>query len=147
MIEGLNRLLKKLDKVDDEMLAAAQKGYLRAAVDIKSDIVRSIQERSSGAPYTRYKNGKSRTGVASLPGDAPNTDTGQLVKSIFFEKRGKDIVVGSNNTAVEDGVHYGAVLELSTNPKMKRPWLAPAISKNRENLKKKVKQEIKKALR
>lgn len=46
MIEGLNRLLKKLDKVDDEMLAAAQKGYLRAAVDIKSDIVRSIQERS-----------------------------------------------------------------------------------------------------
>lgn len=82
-----------------------------------------------------------------MPGDAPNTDTGQLVKSIFFEKRGKDIVVGSNNTAVEDGVHYGAVLELSTNPKMKRPWLAPAVSKNRENLKKKVKQEIKKALR
>ena len=89
---------------------------------IHGTAVKSIQSRQSkGRTYVR--GGVSHT--ASKPGNPPNTDTGQLVQGIAWQYDEVNLagVVGTN-------VKHGAILELTPNPELRRPWLKPAWDAN-----------------
>jgi HK97 gp10 family phage protein len=123
MIKNLGKLDKKIDTLrkmmDDKIMAALES----SAMTIRTNAVKLIQMQSPGEPYIRYKNGRSRTGVASPAGSPPNTDTGNLVKSIQVERIKDGVSVGSRESAP-----YGKFLEYGTSKMAERPWLRPAFN-------------------
>ena len=119
--------LKKLGANADKAIA---QGVYMTAQQVRNAAVASIQAQSSGDTVTRYSQGGNEyTHVASAPGDAPNTDTGTLVRSIAVEPAAPavEMFVGS-------GIDYALWLETGTTKMRPRPWLMPAIDANRANL-------------
>jgi HK97 gp10 family phage protein len=119
--------LKKLGANADKAIA---QGVYMTAQQVRSAAVASIQAQSAGETVTRFSQGGNEyTHVASAPGDAPNTDTGSLVRSIAVEPAAPaaEMFVGS-------GIDYALFLELGTTKMKPRPWLMPAIDANRANL-------------
>lgn len=133
-IQNLDRLEKKLAMLrklmEDKMMVAIESG----ANTIRNNATRLIQAQSPGEPYVRYKNGRRRTGVASQAGSPPNTDTGNLVRSITVERYGKfEVTVGSRESAP-----YGKYLEYGTSRMAARPWLMPAFNLSKATIKEKI---------
>ena len=83
----------------------------------------------TGVTYQKYN--PNRTHTASAAGEPPATDTGRLVSSIFQDtkRRGKTFVgiVGSS-------VDYAVHLEFGTTKMAARPFLQPALDKNRKKI-------------
>lgn len=128
----------EMAKLAQEYGSATVKGALTVAQLVRGDAIKSIQAASMGTHVTRYTAaGNPYAHVAAKPGAAPNTDTGRLVNSIFVEAdsggfighRRRGIFVGTN-------VKYGRWLEFGTKVMKARPWLWPAIEKNRANARK-----------
>lgn len=61
----------------------------------------------------------------SAPGDPPGVDTGALRASIDWEQQGK------NTRRIHDGVEYGEWMEHGTEHIAPRPWLGPAMERER----------------
>lgn len=76
----------------------------------------------------------------SLPGNAPAPDTGNLRQSIHYtvEGDGKE-TIGRVGTDVE----YGKHLEFGTSRMAPRPWLKPAIEKNKTFIQNTIKEVLK----
>ena len=125
--EDLRRRLLSLGRDMDKALA---NGVFLTANDIRKDSIKSIQEQSFGSYVQRSRQGGGTyTHIAAKPGSAPNTDTGKLVASIAVEMdwSKREAFVGSN-------LPYAAWLEDGTTKMDARPWLEPALRKNRGNL-------------
>lgn len=72
----------------------------------------------------------SRDHRASAPGESPATDTGELATSIMSKM---DILApGKASAVVWTDKPYGKYLEFGTKKIEPRPWLTPAVEKNRE---------------
>lgn len=135
-LEALRRNLKDLaDKVGKETAKAINEG----AQMVRTDAIKSIQNKSTGRKVVRYRNGKKRNRIAAAAGQAPNTDTGHLVKSIQVEvsPQAKGAYVGSN-------LDYAKDLELGTKNMKPRPWLEPAYEKNIKGIRKLISLAIRK---
>lgn len=138
---GLQSLNRKYDKLIEKYKSKAIEALEDSVLAIHADAVKSINEHSPGKIYTHRMatiNGRvvpveerNKPHIASKPGDAPNTDTGTLIKSIGFEvdKSNLEGVVGTN-------LKYGKHLEFGTVNMEARPWLQPATRKNRDKVKK-----------
>jgi len=125
--EGLKRNLKALGK---DMATALSNGVFITASDIRKDAIKSIQAPSFGSYVKRSRQGGGTYDhVAAKAGSAPNTDSGKLVASISVEMdRDKaEALVGSN-------LDYAGWLEFGTKKMDARPWLQPALDKNKDNL-------------
>jgi hypothetical protein len=63
---------------------------------------------------------------ASAPGEAPATDTGRLISSIqhWVDSDGLNIAIGTK-------LDYGSYLEFGTRNMVERPYIHPALEKNR----------------
>lgn len=123
-ILGLGEAVRALRKFGDEAEAELQKAVSRTAQAIRSDAVRSIQQVTSrGRVYELYS--PRRTHTASLPGFPPNTDTGRLAGSIRVDQQRLYADVGSD-------LEYALYLEYGTTGMGARPFLAPALEKNRQ---------------
>lgn len=88
------------------------------ALAVEGDAIKSIQRGTkTGRAYPRGE----KTHIASAPGEAPATDTGELVASIknVTEITPEFARVGSDKD-------YGAYLEFGTMKIKERPWLRPA---------------------
>lgn len=99
-------------------------GLLNEATDLAAErIAQSLKEQSVGKTYKRG----NVTHIASAPGDAPNTDQGNLAKSI-------DQIDSTPATLTSSlfvgGVQapYASILEFGTNRVAERPFFFPAIS-------------------
>ncbi|MCK5644602.1 MAG: hypothetical protein KAJ19_27640 [Gammaproteobacteria bacterium] len=79
----------------------------------------------SGKTYTR----RGVTHQASAPGEAPKTDTGTLVSSIFFKKKGFAVQVIANTPSAAR-LEYGP----RGDPGAARPFLRPAVAENRKKI-------------
>jgi hypothetical protein len=124
------QLMAALKKLGANAEKAIAQGVYMTAQQVRTDAVKSIQAQSAGETVTRYsQGGNPYNHVASRPGDAPNTDTGNLVKSIAVEpsKPSADMAVGS-------GLDYALWLETGTKRMKPRPWLMPAVDANRKKL-------------
>lgn len=119
-IDARRKLDGRFKKLTPQIEAEMIKATREAVFLIHSTAIKSIQQNSSGDRQTRYK--PKRTVRASKPGDAPNTDTGRLVKSVDFnfENRGLVGEVGTN-------LKYGKHLEFGTKTMAPRPWLSTAV--------------------
>jgi len=131
-VTGSQDILKRLRKVTNNVdEIAAESVYLTANL-IKNTAVQSIQSISVGETVRRPRQGGGmRNHIASSPGDAPNTDTGNLVKSISVQplQPKKTMTVGVN-------AKYGAALEFGvrSNNLEARPFMQPAIEENKDAL-------------
>ena len=125
-IEGEKELQGKLKKLAKKYGEAVVKGAIKGAQKVRSDAIMSIQEQSGGEQVTRSRlGGGPYDHTTSKPGDAPNTDTGRLVQSIQVEIQRNAVFVGST-------LDYASWLEFGTKKMDARPWLFPALEKNRK---------------
>lgn len=131
-VSGEKELKRKLLSLGTSMDDALLGGVILTANDIRTDAIKSIQAVSPGRQVQRSsQGGGTYTHTAAAEGSAPNTDTGKLVNSIAVEvnKSGLYALVGSN-------LDYAGFLEMGTSKMGARPWLEPALRKNRDNLNK-----------
>lgn len=102
------------------VIAAASRAVRGTAMDVLADAQEAIQ--------TGEKSGKqTKNHRASAPGQAPATDTGNLVISGAV-----DVGADGLTATVTFSSEYAEDLELGTVRMAPRPFLAPAVEKNRE---------------
>ena len=108
-----------------------------AALEAISDVRRAIQ----GPPKTgrEYPRGRDKIHRASAPGQAPATDTGTLVSSIYNEDRGR------NAKAIGSRLPYAFYLEFGTFKMDARPSWIPAVERAIPKMLKRVELAIAKA--
>jgi HK97 gp10 family phage protein len=124
VITGVDTVKKHFEKVAKEEVKALKKALLLSANLIKNDAVKSIREVSHSDK--KVKCGK-KWHTISKPGDAPNLDSGRLSGSI-------DIKIHDTSAEVRANVNYAAALEKGTKKMGARPFLDPALEKNRKKI-------------
>ena len=77
---------------------------------------------------------------ASAPGEAPATDTGRLIAS---GRAGAEVKGDVIRALVEYKVDYAAYLEFGTRKMAPRPYLIPAIERNRARIAKLISDALK----
>jgi HK97 gp10 family phage protein len=141
---GLDAMLGNFKDYEKRVGKTVAAAMISGAHLVAGDARRSIQEVSQGETVTRYHEGrKSKTHVASKAGDAPNTDTGQLVKSIQVEPKADAVYVGISRSGVFE---YALALEYGNRKGTlkERPFMRPALEKNRKKIKAMVTQALNK---
>jgi hypothetical protein len=109
------------------------------ALEAVTDVRKAIQgPPKTGREYPRGKNGE-KIHRASAPGEAPATDTGTLVSSIYNESRGKYA------KAIGSRLDYAYYLEFGTFKMAKRPSWIPAVERAIPKMLKRVEIAIAKA--
>lgn len=126
-------------RLDAEMQRALEPTMMGAAKLVENDAKASIASGpKTGRIYTtRFMTSRATGRIfpteqrvphqASAPGEAPATDEGKLVGSIFGGARG--LVAW-----VEVRSHYGRWLEFGTRRIQPRPFLIPAVERNRARI-------------
>lgn len=110
--------------VTRHLLEAMQGGAMMVANDAKRSIARGPK---TGRIYTR----RGVEHQASAPGEPPATDTGALIASIVSDAT----VEGSKVLGhVEARAPYAVHLEYGTRKMAARPFLTPAIERNRRRI-------------
>jgi len=94
------------------------------ALQIEANAKAAIQ--TGGKSGRTYRRGKKGVHTASAPGEAPATDTGQLVNSIQSQREGRA------SWAVNVLDPKGRMLETGTRRILPRPFLKPALEKVRK---------------
>jgi len=125
--QDIIRRLRKVTKNVDEI--AAESVFLTANL-VKNTAVKSIQSISMGERVRRPRQGGGTLShVASRPGDAPNTDNGDLIKSISVQplQPKKTMTVGVN-------AKYAIPLEFGTKNMEARPYMQPSMEENKDAL-------------
>jgi HK97 gp10 family phage protein len=116
----LQKALKDFGLQADKQIRAVVQG---TAQNIRSHAVKSLQRGTkSGVMYEKYA--PKRTHRASGAGEAPATDTGRLAGSIKAEISGKSAEVVAN-------AEYAPYLEFGTRTMEPRPFMFPAMEKER----------------
>jgi HK97 gp10 family phage protein len=131
-IEGLEDLNEVLAKLPAEFDREATKIVNSSAIKIRYEAQKSIISRQSqGRTYT--KSDPYRKHIASAPGYPPNTDTGYLAGHIEWREAGKA------TAHVNSHASYSADLEFGRRNMEARPFMTPAVEKERPNFMKNIK--------
>lgn len=144
-IEGVAAANKMLEQVAKECDFDLAKIVTDAALMTHSNAVISIQTGSrSGEVYERG----GKTAQRSAEGEAPKTDTGNLVANITLQAGAtvyvkgmaggnpqvpKDKVLGGLTVGSRKGAPHGFWLEFGTSKMGARPWLQPAFDKMKKD--------------
>ena len=135
--EGLEDLLQNFNEFLFDTNKALDEGVFAVANDVRNTAIKSIQTKRDGRTVTRYTaNGNPYSHVAAKAGGPPNTDTGDLVKSIAVEHE-----KGSQVAFVGTDMEHGAWLEVTG-----WPWLEPAKESNIGNMKNQIAKAIKRQI-
>ena len=125
-VSGLEKALEVLRKAETELQEPIKDTLKGGAQLIRGEAIKSIQSGSkTGRTYKRYN--PTRTHRASAPGEAPASDTGNLVSNIMVQEKGDSIEVQSN-------AEYSKFLEYGTSKMEARPFLFPAYEMSREKI-------------
>ena len=123
-LEGSEQLQRELRRLSDDLRKEAGNVVLATAVEMRADIVKSIQSGpASGQTYR--KSNPTRTHTASAPGQPPMTDTGRLANSITFDR------IGDLTATVGSELIYAPWLEYGTSRMASRPFFRPAVERMR----------------
>ena len=124
-VSNIKKALKQLKTLQKDLEPDFQEIVKGGAQLIRGEAIKSIQQGAkSGIVYEKYN--PRRTHRASAPGEAPASDTGNLVSKIIIRQDGKD------KTNVESNAHYSAYLEYGTSKMEPRPFMFPAFEKSRQ---------------
>ena len=114
--------------VKRQYAASARQIVGRAGDLVRNTAVTSIQSGAkSGVVYEKYNPRRSHR--ASAAGQAPATDTGNLVNNIVKRVDGNGLGVD-----VESRANYSEALEFGTSTMAARPFLQPALEANRPKI-------------
>lgn len=119
--ERLSRALSNKARQYNDLAAAGLEAWAQIC---RNAAVLSVQKGSKSGHV--YKRGNV-THQASAPGQAPATDTGNLVNSIGWNIDARTLVAEVFASAV-----YAVPLELGTRKMAARPFLDPALKSTRE---------------
>lgn len=126
-VEGLDRLRSTMRAMPDAFEAEMRRVAGEAALLVRNDAVKSIM---TGARSGRVYRRKSVKHQASAPGEPPKTDTGRLAGSITW-----DLAPGRVARAfVRVALGVGKMLELGTAKMAARPFLHPAVQRNKAKI-------------
>ena len=104
-----NRSDKATEFVQDVMVAEGKR--------IAEDAIHSIRENSSSSPH-----------IPSLPGQAPNEEFGSLANNIEV------LETGPLHVTISSNIEYAAHLEFGTSKMAPRPYMAPALQRNKKTV-------------
>jgi|TARA_R100000482_G_scaffold39441_1_gene13520 HK97 gp10 family phage protein len=128
--------ISKFTKESKQLLKQA---VFKGVADVEKDAKISIQRGGkSGFVYQRYN--PRRTHQSSAPGEAPASDTGFLVNSIKRKMDGDGF-----GGEIASRAFYSKFLEFGTVKMLPRPFMFPALEKNRKKITQRLKQVIKSA--
>ena len=124
-VSNLKKVLSQMDKLEKDMEIPFQEIVKGGAQLIRTEAIKSIQTGAkSGVMYQKYN--PRREHRASAPGQAPASDTGNLVSKIIVKQKTKNI------TNVESNADYSAFLEYGTSKMQPRPFMLPAFEKSKK---------------
>ena len=117
--------LKKYERTLESKL----KQIMSASGDlIRNEAIQSIMSGSKGGrTYEKYN--PRRTHIASSDGQPPASDTGFLVSNIT-----KNIKMNGHQIEVESRANYSKFLEFGTQIMKARPFMFPALEKNKPKI-------------
>lgn len=119
-IDGMQQLTEALRRFGERAVREVASAVDATGIELRGDIVRSYQRGiATGRTYQKYN--PRRTHRASAPGDAPARDTGRLVSSVDFTRRGDTAVTVGSQLA------YASMLEFGTSRIAPRPAWVPAV--------------------
>ena len=124
-VKNLKKAMAQLKNLEKDLEPDFQEVVKGGAQKIREEAIKSIQSGAkSGIVYEKYN--PRRTHRASAPGQAPASDTGNLVSKIIVSLKDKD------HTEVQSNAHYSAYLEYGTSKMEPRPFLLPAFEKSKK---------------
>ena len=124
-VSNLKKVLSQLDKLEKDMEIPFQQIVKGGGQLIRTEAIKSIQTGAkSGVMYQMYN--PRREHRSSAPGQAPASDTGNLVSKIIVKQKTKNI------TNVESNADYSAFLEYGTSKMEPRPFMLPAFEKSKK---------------
>ena len=124
-VTNLKKVLSQLNRLGKDMEVPFQEIVKGGGQLIRGEAIKSIQSGAkSGVLYQMYN--PRREHRASAPGQAPASDTGNLVSKIIVKQKSKNI------TNVESNADYSAFLEYGTSKMDPRPFMLPAFEKSKK---------------
>lgn len=136
-VEGDAQLIAKLARIGKQATPAMTDIANATAIELRGEIIKAVQRGPKTG--TVYQRGNIRH-QASAPGEAPATDTGRLVNSIYFDKaRG---VFGSVVATVGSKIVYALHLEYGTRRMKARPVWRPEAKKAQKKFIKRVERYL-----
>ena len=119
-VKGVKEALQSLKSLEKDLEEPFREVIKGGAQLIRGEAIKSIQTGpKSGRTYEKYN--PRRTHKASAPGEAPASDTGNLVRNIRVTQKSQDVVT------VESRASYSKFLEYGTSKMQARPFLFPAF--------------------
>ena len=127
-IENLGSFNKKLNK---QLKNNKVKEYVtRATLMVQNTAKKSITAGGTGISYEKYE--PRRTHRASAPNQPPASDTGFLVSQITMKV--KTHANGSVEGSIISAAPYSKALEFGTTNMTERPFMQPALTKNKRKI-------------
>ena len=124
-VKNLKKVLSQLNRLQKDMEVPFQEIVKGGGQLIRGEAIKSIQTGSkSGVMYQMYN--PRREHRASAPGQAPASDTGNLVSKITVKQKSLNVV------HVESNADYSAFLEYGTSKMEARPFMFPAFEKSKK---------------
>jgi len=124
-VKNLKKVMGQLKQLNKQLEPDFQEIVKGGGQLIRGEAVKSIQQGSkSGIVYEKYN--PRRTHRASAPGQAPASDTGNLVSKIMVQQKDK------NHVEVQSNADYSAFLEYGTSKMEPRPFMLPAFEKSKK---------------
>ena len=124
-VKNIKKVLSQLNKLEKDMELPYQEIVKGGEQFIRGEAIKSNQSGAkSGIVYEKYNPRRSHR--ASAPGQAPASDTGNLVSKIIVKQKSKNI------TNVESNADYSAFLEYGTSKMEPRPFMLPAFEKSKK---------------
>jgi len=124
-VTNMKLALSQLDRLAKDMELPFQEVVKGGGQLIRAEAIKSIQTGAkSGVMYQMYN--PRREHRASAPGQAPASDTGNLVSKITVKQKSLNVV------HVESNADYSAYLEYGTSKMEARPFMFPAFERSKK---------------
>ena len=136
-VSNVKELQAAINKIGGNAARNVSRAIEATALGINRDVKDAIQRGDkTGRVYQRG----NITHRASAPGEAPATDTGTLVSSIYYEPQsGLLSMIGSR-------LAYAYYLEFGTMRIAPRPSWMPAVEANREKFNRLIEEGLRRAM-
>lgn len=149
-VSSADVLIKRLQGLPEAINKPVRQAIAARALDVETDAKQSVL--GGGKTGREYKRGKNRIHQASAAGEAPASDTGRLVSAISHKvtNGGLDAEIGVFGSIIDDkgkARNYARDLEFGTSKMAARPFLFPALEKNKQKIRSSVARAVGKVLK
>lgn len=121
-VTGTSNLKSILQNLNADIEKGVDQGLSAIGLIVQNDAKQAVQKPPKTGKIRKKKNNKNVMHQSSAWGEAPATDTGNLVNSIQM-----DVDTRTKEVTISAQMDYAARLEFRLN----RPFLRPAVEKNK----------------